>query len=144
MASTQWETVPYSSSIGPIREKVLIESWSEVLAQGAIYRRIVDPASDTSDANDIIDHILRKHVAATQIQKELVELGKQVAETEVAQNLIMRLESWLWDPQTKYLSQEKEEQLKEFPVDAGFVDRVKGLFRLKNDRDSPSDPPTKV
>ncbi|KAJ2928597.1 hypothetical protein H1R20_g8524, partial [Candolleomyces eurysporus] len=135
MASTQWETVPYSSSAGTIREKVLLESWSEVLTQGAIYRRIVDPASD---ANDIIDHILRKHAAATQIQKELIELGKRVAGTEAAQNLIMTLESWLWDPQTKCLSQEKEEQLKEFPVDAGFVDRMKWLFRLKSDSDSPA------
>ncbi|RXW23604.1 hypothetical protein EST38_g2276 [Candolleomyces aberdarensis] len=143
MASTQWETVLHNPSAGPVREGELKEFWKEALDQGAIYRRIgvTEPERDT---NDIIEYILKKHAVATQIQKELVELGKRVAETEAAQKLREKLESWLGDPQTKDLSQEKEEQLKEFPVDDGFVDRVKRLFRLKSDSSSPCDLPSKA
>jgi hypothetical protein len=119
MASTQWETLLHNPTAGPVREKDLKEFWSPVLAQGAVYKRIdvTDPRRDTEE---IIDLILRKHAVATKIQTELVELDKRVAETEAAQKLRAKLESWLGDSQTRGLSKEKEEELKEFLVDFGL------------------------
>jgi hypothetical protein len=131
MASTQWETILHNPAAGPIREEDLQVFWRDTLAQGAVYRRI-DVTDPRGDAQAIIDHILERHVVATQIQKELVELNKRVKETEAAQKLQEALEKWLGDSQTQELSQEKEEQLKEFPVEPGVVDWIKGLFRLKS------------
>jgi hypothetical protein len=97
------------------------------LKQGAVYRRI-DAEDPRRDTQDIIDYILRRHVKVTaRIQEELVDLNKRVAETEAALKLKETLESWLIEDSR---TQEKEEQLKE-----GFVDWVKGLFRLKRHPD---------
>ena len=70
---------------------------TESLSQGAVYKRI-DAADSRRDIGDVIDYILRKHAVATQIQEELVELGKRVAETEAARKLRETLESWLANP----------------------------------------------
>jgi hypothetical protein len=59
-----------------------------------VYRRI----DATDPRRGIGDVILRKHAATTQVQEELVALGKRVAETEVAQKLRETLESKLADP----------------------------------------------
>jgi hypothetical protein len=97
MASTHWETLLHNPAAGPIRENDLKEFLTESLSQGAVYRRIdtTDPMRDTRDA---IDYILGENVVATQVQEELVELGKRVAETEAAQKLRETLKSWLADP----------------------------------------------
>lgn len=94
MASTHWETLLHNPAAGPIRENDLKEFLTESLSQGAVYRRIdaTDPMRDTRDA---IDYILGKNVVTTQVQEELVELGKRVAETEAAQKLRETLGSWL-------------------------------------------------
>jgi hypothetical protein len=138
MASTQWETILHNPSAGPIREDDLKGFWSDTLNQGAVYRRI-DVEDPKRDTQDVIDYILRRHVVTCQIQQELVDLNKRVAETEAAQKLRETLESWLGDPEAHDLSEEKEAKLKEFRVDGGFVDWVKGLFWLKSHRDG--DPP---
>ena len=97
MASTHWDTLLHNPAAGPIRENDLKEFWTSTLSQGAVYRRI--GATDSRrDIEDVIDFILRKYAVATQIQEELVELGKRVAATEAAQKLRETLESWLANP----------------------------------------------
>ena len=98
MASTQWETVSYDPRAGDIREKDLQAFWKETLDQGAIYMRIGATEQERKhDTSAIINHILRKHAVATQIQEELVEEGKRVGETEAAQHLRETLEERLGD-----------------------------------------------
>ena len=65
MASTQWDTVLYDPSAGPVREGDLKDFWSTTLAQGAVYRRVnaKDPKRDTGA---IVDYILQKYALATQ------------------------------------------------------------------------------
>jgi hypothetical protein len=133
MASTQWETLVYNPAIGPIREKDLKEFWAESIDRGAVYKRI-DAPDPKGDIVKVIDHILEEHAVATQIQEELVELCKRVAETGAPWKLREMLERWLGDSKMQELSQEREEQLKEFLVEPGLVDRIKGLFRLKSHR----------
>jgi hypothetical protein len=98
MASTHWEALLHNPAAGPIRENDLKEFLTESLSQGAVYRRI-DATDPRRDIGDIIAYILRKRAVATQIQEELVELGKRVAETEAARKLRETLESWLANPQ---------------------------------------------
>jgi hypothetical protein len=98
MASTHWETLLHNPAAGPIRENDLKEFLTESLSQGAVYQRI-DTADPRRDIGDVIDYILGKNVVATQVQEELVELGKRVAETEAAQKLRETLKSWLADPE---------------------------------------------
>jgi hypothetical protein len=89
----------HNPAAGPIRENDLKEFLTESLSQGAVYRRIqVDAMDPMRDIRDAIDYILGKNVVATQVQEELVELGKRVAETEAAQKLRETLESWLANP----------------------------------------------
>jgi hypothetical protein len=97
MASTHWETLLHNPAAGPIRENDLKEFLTESLSQGAVYQRI-DTVDPRRDIGDIINYILRKRAVATQIQEELVELDKRVAETEAAQKLRETLERWLADP----------------------------------------------
>jgi hypothetical protein len=97
MASTHWETLLHNPAAGPIRENDLKEFLTESLSQGAVYRRI-DAIDPRRDIGDVIDYILGKNVIATQVQEELVEQGKRVAETEAAQKLRETLKSWLADP----------------------------------------------
>jgi hypothetical protein len=97
MASTHWETLLHNPAAGPIREDDLKGFLVESLSQGAVYKRI-DATDPRRDIGDVIDYILRKHAVAIQIQEELVELGKRVAETEAAQKLRETLESWLASP----------------------------------------------
>ncbi|KAJ2915647.1 hypothetical protein MD484_g4777, partial [Candolleomyces efflorescens] len=93
MASTQWDTLQDSpASPGTVREEDLKEFWTVVLAQGAVYKRVEDP---TRDAREIIDHILEKHAAAIQIQRELVELDKRVVDTQAAKTIKETLGKWL-------------------------------------------------
>jgi hypothetical protein len=133
MASTQWETILHNQAAGPIRENDLNDFWSNTLTQGAVYMRVEVPEDDPRrDTQRVIDHILERHAVATRIQEELVDQNKRVKETEAAQKLTETLERWLGESQTPELSQEKEEQLKEFPVGPGFVDWVKGLLRLRS------------
>lgn len=126
MASTQWDAILHTPSAGPIREKDLKELWSNTLAQGAVYKRI-DAEDPRRDTQNVIDYILARHATVTtQIQHELVDLNKRLAETEAAQKL--RETSCLVGPQMQVLAQErKKEQLKELHVEAGFGGRVNGL-----------------
>jgi hypothetical protein len=133
MASSQWDTISSNSPAGEVRERDLKEFWSTTLAQGAVYRRI-DAMSPERDTKDIIDYILGKHAMAVQIQKELVELDKRVAETEAAQKFRAKRENFLGEPHTQDLSNDKEEELNEFHAGASFVRWVKGLFLLKKRR----------
>lgn len=94
MASTHWETLLHNPAAGPVREKDLKEFLTESLSQGAVYQRI-DATDPRRDIGEVIDYILGKNAVATQVQEELVELGKRVAETEAAQKLRETLESWL-------------------------------------------------
>jgi hypothetical protein len=135
MASTQWETLAYRPAVGPIREKDLKKFWAESINKGAVYKSIHAPG----DIVEVIDHILKEHMVATQIQEELVKLGKRVAETEAAQKLKEILESWVADPKAEELPEDKKEELKElkFPDKDGILDRVKRLIRLRSNREPP-------
>jgi hypothetical protein len=121
MASTQWESVLYDPSTGEIRERMLQGVWADVLAQGAVYRRIdaVDPRCDTEG---IVDYILRNYAVASQTQNVLFGWDKRVAEAEQRHRETLKI--WLRDPKTR----EPSEQM----GGAGFVDWVRGLFRSKN------------
>jgi hypothetical protein len=142
MATTQWDTVSTNPLVGQVREQELRTSfWAETLGHGACYMRIQTPQRDIGE---IIEYILTKQFEAVviQIQEELVQLDKRVAETEAGETLIDTLQKQLMgpnyklDPQAKDLTKKNEEQLKEFPVDAGFEDGVSGRSHLRSEGDS--------
>jgi hypothetical protein len=87
MATTHWGAVSAHPEAGQIREKELKTGfWAETLTHGARYQRIQTP----QHVGDTIEYILTKQFEAqraTQIQKELVELDKRVAQTEAGQTL---------------------------------------------------------
>ena len=139
MATTHWGAVSAYPVAGQIRERELqTEVWAETLTQGAYYKRIQMPQRDIGDT---IEYILATQfeVAVTQIQEELVDMDKRVAETEAGKILTVTLEKMLGSPGAEQLSEEKEEELKGsgFPVDGPLLDRVKSLFRRKKNRSSP-------
>ncbi|KAJ2915650.1 hypothetical protein MD484_g4772, partial [Candolleomyces efflorescens] len=84
LATTNWEEV--QPQTGNIREQDLkAEFWAEALANGACYRRIQTPQRDVADT---IDYILAHFEAtATQIQKELIDSGRRVAQTDAGKTL---------------------------------------------------------
>jgi hypothetical protein len=106
MATTHWEAVSAYPEAGQIREKELKAGfWAETLTHGARYKRIQMPQRDIGDT---IEYILTKQfeATATQIQEELVDLDRRVAQTEAGQTLIdtLRKRSGLRAPAAQDLS----------------------------------------
>jgi hypothetical protein len=107
MATTHWGAVSAHPEAGQIREKELKTGfWAETLTHGARYQSIQTP----QHVGDAIEYILTKQFEtrrpATQIQKELVELDKRVAQTEAGQKLedTLKKRSGLRDPAAQKLS----------------------------------------
>jgi hypothetical protein len=105
MATTHWGAVSAHPEAGQIREKELNTGfWAETLTHGARYQRIQTP----QHVGDVIEYILAKQFEArrpaTQIQKELVELDKRVAQTEAGKKLEDTLQKRLRAPAAQKLS----------------------------------------
>ncbi|KAG6877932.1 hypothetical protein C0993_001978 [Termitomyces sp. T159_Od127] len=92
LATTKWNDVP--EKIGEKREKLLKDDhWKDMLDRGCVMLRY-DGTQDS--ARSIIDQILtHEPLNAVQIQKELIDLNKILAETEAGRSLYYSLNGLL-------------------------------------------------
>ena len=119
MATSHWDTV--GSVAGEVREKELVERWwKDILEQGAGYQRIEEPERDIVG---MIERLLENHAISIQIQEELVDNDKRIAETEAGKVLTNRLEAMLRAAKTE-----------DFPVNGALGRIVKSLFRRRKGR----------
>jgi hypothetical protein len=123
MATTHWGAVSAYREAGQLREQDLkTEFWGEALTHGACYKRVQMPQRDVGDT---IEYILTKQFEATttQIQRELVDLDKRVAQTEAGQKLIDTLQkrSGLWVPAAQELSDSETVDLRSSAGRFGYI-----------------------
>ena len=144
VATTHWDSAELEAvGAGLSREEEFRTNfWKDIIEAGASLERIQDYESDPER---IIDGILLKaqekdvHTRALQIQEELVEKEKFLAETEAAKKLRFSLadimELLKVTPASADLEQYRkkmadvQEQLEALHVP--FLEKVKGVFRLK-------------
>lgn len=92
LATTKWSDIP--EKVGEKREKLLKDDhWKDMLENGSVMLRY----EGTQDsARSIIDQVLmHKPLDAVQIQRELIDLNKILAETEAGRSLYYSLNGLL-------------------------------------------------
>ena len=92
LAMTKWSDIPVK--VGEEREKLLkADHWKDMLDRGSVMFRY-DGTEDS--ARGIVDHVLtHEPLDAVQIQRELIDLNKVLAETEAGRSLYCSLNELL-------------------------------------------------